>query len=150
MHVFCRTSKAVLLLGISDERGVKFYPCDPDGSLPGFIFEPKPQEAVTVQLMDLARTFVQGADLRNIDIIQNWSDTMSVDGEDVTVYLGTAEAPKDAIVVPHLTLPDLIRRTPQGKGRVILIKSMQVFSGALTQETKAVDFAEAIKHFDDN
>ena len=58
--------------------------------------------------------------------------------------LATGIADASRIKSPHLTLPDLIRRTPQGRGRVILIKSMQVFTGALTQETKAVDFAEAI------
>ena len=56
---------------------------------------------------------------------------MTVDGEEATVYLATGIADASRIKSPHLTLPDLIRRTPQGRGRVILIKSMQVFTGAL-------------------
>jgi hypothetical protein len=148
MHVFCRTARAVLLLGISDEHGVKRFPCNPDDTLPGVAFSPRLQEAINGQLMDLARTFVAG-ELKNLDIIQNYADVLTDAGEELTVYLGTGEAPKESIAHHHLTLPDLIRRTPQGKSRVILIKSMQVFSGALTQETKAVDFAEAIKHFDE-
>lgn len=148
MHVYCRTARAVLLLGISDEYGVKRFPCNADDILPGVAFSPRMQEAINGQLMELARTFVAGAP-KNLDIIQNYADVVTDGEEELTVYLGTCEAPKESITAHHLTLPDLIRRTPQGRSRVILIKSMQVFSGALSQETKAVDFAEAIKHFDE-
>ena len=100
-------------------------------------------------MIEFARSLVDG-ELADLDVIQNFSDAMTVDGEKATVYLATGIADASRIKSPHLTLPDhSFRRTPQGRGRVILIKSMQVFTGALTQETKAVDFAEAIKHFDD-
>lgn len=148
MHIFCRTEKAVLLLGISDDQGLKHFPCDQDSVLPGVLFSPRPQEAINVQLMDLARTFASQGQLTDLDIIQEYVDQTEIDGEDVTVYLGTAKAPVSAITSFHLTLPDLVRRTPQGRSRVVLIKSMQVFAGALTEQTKAVDFSEAIKHFD--
>ena len=59
---------------------------------------------------------------------------MAVDGEEATVYLATGIADASRIKSPHLTLPDLIRRTPQGRGRVILIKSMQVFASALIRD----------------
>lgn len=148
MHIFCRTERAVLLLGISDEQGIKHFPCDQDSDLPGILFTPRPQEAINVQLMDLARSCANAGQLTDIDIIQEYSDRTELDGEEITVYLGTAKAPVSAITSFHLTLPDLVRRTPQGRSRVVLIKSMQVFAGALTEQTKAVDFAEAIKHFD--
>ena len=66
---------------------------------------------------------------------------MTVDGEEATVYLATGIADASRIKSPHLTLPDHSQDAAR-TGRVILIKSMQVFTGALTQETKAVDFGK--------
>lgn len=147
MHIYCKTTRAVLLLGVSDEIGVKYFPHNPDDLFPGVVFAVRPLEAINVQLLNVASEFV-GKNVP-VEVIQEYSETLSSDAGEVTVYLATCSAPRSAIVGPTVHLPDLIRKTPTGRGRVILIKSMQIFSGALTQETKAVDFAEAIKHFED-
>ena len=68
-----------------------------------------------IQLIEFARSLVDG-ELADLDVIQNFSDAMTVDGEEATVYLATGIADASRIKSPHLTLPDLIRRTPQGRG----------------------------------
>ena len=90
MHIYCRTPRAILLLGISDESGVKRFPCDPSGTLPGLSFIPRPLEAINVQLIEFARSLVDG-ELADLDVIQNFSDA-TVDGEEATVYLATGIA----------------------------------------------------------
>lgn len=148
MHIYCKTNRAVLLLGVSGEHGVKYFPHNPDDLFPGVVFNVRPLESINVQLINFAAEFV-GKDVR-VEVIQEYSESMTYDGGEITVYLATCTAPRTAIAGPTVHLPDLIRKTPTGRGRVILIKSMQIFSGALTQETKAVDFADAIKHFENN
>ena len=149
MHIFCKTEHAVLLLGVSDDNKVKYFPHSLADVLPGIVFNVRPFEPINVQLQELAANFV-GNDIP-VDVIQDFSDAMplsSVPGSDATVYLATCSLPRAAIKGPTINLPDLIRKTPSGCGRVILIKAMQIFAGALTEQSKAVDFTEAIKHFD--
>jgi hypothetical protein len=148
VHIYCKTERAVLLLGVSDDNKVKYFPHSLDDVLPGIIFNVRPLESINVQLQELAATFV-GKDIA-VDVIQEFSDTMPLNGElgDATVYLATCSLPRAAIKGPTINLPDLIRKTPSGRGRVILIKAMQIFAGALTEQSKAVDFDQAIRHFD--
>ena len=56
-------------------------------TLPGLSFIPRPLEAINVQLIEFARSLVDG-ELADLDVIQNFSDAMTVDGEEATVYLG--------------------------------------------------------------
>ena len=54
----------------------------------GTIFYSRPLEAINVQLIEFARSLVDG-ELADLDVIQNFSDAMTVDGEEATVYLAT-------------------------------------------------------------
>jgi hypothetical protein len=149
MHIYCKTERAVLLLGVSDDNKVKYFPHSLDDVIPGIIFNVRPLESINVQLQELAATFV-GKDVP-VEVIQEYSDTMPVvggPGSEATVYLATCSHPRAAIKGATINLPDLIRKTPSGRGRVILIKAMQIFAGALTEQSKAVDFDQAIRHFD--
>ena len=149
MHIYCKTDRAVLLLGVSDNNKVKYFPHSLEDVLPGIVFNVRPGEPINVQLQELAATFV-GKDVP-IDVIQYFSDTLPLSGAsscEATVYLATCSLARAAIKGPTINLPDLIRKTPSGRGRVVLIKSMQIFAGALTEQSKAVDFNEAIRHFD--
>ena len=49
----------------------------------GTIFIPRPPEAINVQLIEFARPLVDG-ELADLDVIQNFSDAMTVDGEEAT------------------------------------------------------------------
>ena len=60
----------ILLLGISDERG-KALPMRSVRTLPGLCF-PRPLEAINVQLIEFARSLVDG-ELADLDVIQNFS-----------------------------------------------------------------------------
>jgi len=149
VHIYCKTERAILLLGVSDDNKVKYFPHSSEDQLPGILFDVRPLEPINVQLQELAATFV-GKET-SVDVVQDFTDTISIGSNpdtNATVYLATCSLPRQAINGPTINLPDLIRKTPSGRGRVILIKAMQIFAGALTEQSKAVDFDEAIRHFD--
>ena len=87
MHIYCRTPVRFSFSASVTRERVKRFPCDPSGTA-GLSFIPRPLEAINVQLIEFARSLVDG-ELADLDVIQNFSDAMTVDGEEATVYLAT-------------------------------------------------------------
>ncbi len=105
MHIFCKTEHAILLLGVSDDNKVKYFPHAPADVLPGIVFDVRSFEPINVQLQELAATFV-GKDIP-VDVIQDFSDTMplsSAPGSDATVYLATCSLSRSEINGPTINL----------------------------------------------
>ena len=77
MHIYCRTPRAILLLGISDERGKASHAIRPEPCRT--IFYSETARGDKCQLIEFARSLVDG-ELADLDVIQNFSDAMTVDG----------------------------------------------------------------------
>ena len=144
--IYCPTDTAVLVVGLRREDGLLLFPTDA-GDVPGIVRKINTSLPINPQLIDMAveRT---GMPRIEISVWQEFECTIVLpDGEPATVY--AARVIQTAHVIPDdvKTLPDILRGMPQNRNRVAYMKAMQVFSGALTESTKAVDLDEVHRHF---
>ena len=143
--IHCPTDTAVLLLALKREDGLLLVPTD-EGPIPGIVRQINPSLPINPQLLDMAfeRT---GIPRIEIAVWQEFQDTISMpDGGQATVYAARSLLlPKD-MPLDAKPLPEILRAMPPNRNRVAYMKVMQVFSGALEEQTKALDLEDVRRH----
>jgi hypothetical protein len=139
MHLYCPTDEAIFLLGCRDSRGVFRFPTNA-GALPGLHFKVRPLESINTQLVNTAGQHVSVEGLGGkITIEQNFSAPCQLpSGQLLTVYCGILNLRDDEISSSWLTMSDMIRGLMKDPNRVVYMKALQVFSGALESSVRAV------------
>lgn len=146
MQLFCKTARAVLLLGCEAEHGPMRFPSE-SSELPGLVVKVIPRAPITEQLIEKASGFLGSKDLsRHVAVNQDFSDTIRIGEEDITLYVGTIEAQHQTAQLTWNTMPTLLRAMPKDRRRLPYLKAWQVLTGALSENVKAVDLEDALKH----
>lgn len=143
--IHCPTDTAVLIVGMRREDGLLLFPTDA-GDIPGIVRKINTSLPINPQLIDMAAERT-GMPRIEISVWQEFECTIVLpDGEPATVY--AARVLQTAYTFPEdvKILPDILRGMPPNRNRVAYMKAMQVFSGALTESTKAIDLDEVHRH----
>ena len=143
--IHCPTDIAVLLVAVKREDGLLVLPTDA-GDVPGIICHVNPSLPINPQLLEAAalRTC-----LPKIEIViwqEFQCEIQMPNGEPATVYAARTIKTPDLIPGDAKPLPDLMRAMPPNRNRVAYMKAMQVLSGALEEQTKALDLDEVRRH----
>ena len=143
--IHCPTDVAVLLLAVKREDGLIMVPTS-SNVIPGIVRRVNPALPINPQLLDMAFEST-GIPRIEISIWQEFQDTIRLeDGEPATVYAARS------LIIPHhavdgvKSMPEILRAMPADRNRVAYMKALQVFSGALEEQTKALDLEEVRKH----
>ena len=146
MHIYSKTKRALLLLGVPSERGVLSFPSTvppKEGPHPGLLLDCDLQLPINPQLIDAAELYLQEEGLGiKMHIWQDYSDHLLLaSGEKVTVYIARLDRTiEDASSQGVMrTMPEWIRGLPKDRSRLLYVRALQVLSGGLTQETKVVE-----------
>jgi hypothetical protein len=134
-----------LLIAIKREDGLIMVPTDP-GTIPGIRKTINPSLPINPQLLDMAAERT-GLPAMEISIWQEFQDTVTLeDGQLATVYAAKTIKTPDSMPHDAITLPQILRSMPPNRNRVAYMKVLQVFSGALEEQTKALDLDEVRRH----
>jgi hypothetical protein len=145
--IHCPTDIAVLLVAVKREDGLIVIPSDP-GDVPGIICDVNPSLPINPQLIDAAagRTSLPKIE---IFIWQEFQCEIQMpNGMPATVYAARTLKTPDQIPEDARPLPDLMRSMPPNRNRVAYMKALQVFSGALEEQTKALDLDDVRRHIE--
>jgi hypothetical protein len=143
--IHCPTDIAVLLVAVKREDGLLVLPTD-GGDVPGIICQVNPSLPINPQLLDAAahRT---GLPKIEIAIWQEFQCEIQMpNGALATVYAARTIKTPNVVPTDAKPLPELMRSMPPNRNRVAYMKAMQVFSGALEEQTKALDLDEVRRH----
>lgn len=142
LPIYCKTERAVLVLGVFDERKVMYFVND-DLPSPGINLEisgtTPMNQLIAERIMD---QFGGSADF---NIYQEFQEVFAdEDGIETTLFLGelTTEGRVDS---EWPTMPEILRSMPKNKSRVAYLKAWQVLTGGLQLNTKAVEVSEVKK-----
>jgi len=155
MLVYCPTPQAVIMVTITGTDGV--VRClSGDLTQPGLIFEPKPLLPIVEQIMaQLRLTMGASSDSLRFQVRGDYADEFSLaNGSAATLYIATATLPAvnlaagalDGLPGSWMPIPELLRSMERTRQRLVYLRAWQVLLGALTDETKAVDLEEAMRH----
>jgi hypothetical protein len=143
--IHCPTDIAVLLIAVKREDGLLVIPSDA-GEVPGIICQVNTSLPINPQLLDAASKRT-GLPKMEVVIWQEFQCEIQMpNGEPATVYAARTIKTPDVIPADAKPLPDLMRAMPANRNRVAYMKAMQVFSGALEEQTKALDLDEVRRH----
>jgi hypothetical protein len=133
------------MLAIKRDDGLIVVPTKSD-LIPGIVKAINPSLPINPQLLDMAHERTGIARIE-IAIWQQFQDTIQLeDGTPATIYAAKS------LIIPHdqipeaKTMPEILRSMPANRNRVAYMKVLQVFSGALEEQTKALDLEEVRKH----
>jgi hypothetical protein len=143
--IHCPTDIAVLLLALKREDGLILIPTD-DGPIPGIVRRVNTTLPINPQLLDIAaeRTKIPRIE---ISIWQEFQDGILMpDGSRATVYAARSLIQPELIPQDARPLPDILRSMLPNRNRVAYMRALQVFSGALEEQTKALDLEEVRRH----
>lgn len=149
LHVHCKTSVAILLAAIPDERDLMHFPQSATSfaGLPGLTFDVSPGMPINIQLMEQLWAHL-GEKIKGVDIIQAFVDEVRLpDGRAATVYLATVNG-RRTLTSGAPTMPEILRQMPKDRNRLAYLKAWQVLTGSLTLNTKAVELEEIKKYLD--
>lgn len=149
LHVQCETPRAVFVLAVTCSDGILRFP--EDGSpWPGLGIKVNTLLGINAQLK--ARAVQALGDWgHRCDIWQEYSALLNRDGiEPTTLYVGRISPNEEELkTLPWQTwqtLPALIRTLPKDRNRLSYLKAWQVLSGALEENTKALDVDEVARY----
>jgi hypothetical protein len=143
--IHCPTNVAVLLVAVKRNDGLILVPSDP-GDIPGIIIAVDTCLPINPQLLAAAEKRT-GLGMSDLSIWQEFQTEVTLPSGDLaTVY--AAQTLRSPTVIPPdaRTLPELMRSMPANRNRVAYMKVLQVFSGALDEQTKALDLDEVKRH----
>ena len=143
--ILCPTDHAVLLIDLKREDGLIMVPTDP-GEIPGILRAINPSLPINPQLLNMAHERTGLPDIE-ISIWQEFQCVITLpSGDEATVYAARALKLPDAIPSDAKTMPEILRGMPANRNRVAYMKVLQVFSGALEEQTKALELDEVRRH----
>lgn len=143
--IHCPTNVAVLLVAIRRDDGLLVIPTD-SGDIPGIVRRINPSLPINPQLLAMAEERA-GVPQLEVFIWQEFACEINLtDGERATVYAARAIKTPDTVPTDAKPLPEILRGMPANRNRVAYMKAMQVFSGALEEQTKALDLEEVRRH----
>jgi hypothetical protein len=144
----CPTDHGIFLVAVTDEDGVLRFPSDfSHPFLYGLHIQVRPLLPVEPQLFDLARENI-GTDLGAfLRVYEDFSDQLALtEDAKTTLFVGRLAHPEFRAPKTWLSLPDILRSMGKDRRRVAYMRALQVLTGALSQETKAVDVEEVARH----
>ena len=143
--IHCPTDTAVLLVAIRREDGLLVIPTD-SGEIPGIVRTINSSLPINPQLLEIAEERT-GLPKIEIFIWQEFECQIQLpNGEPATIYAAKTIKTPDEIPADAKTLPEILRAMPANRNRVAYMKAMQVISGALEEQTKALDLEEVRRH----
>lgn len=143
--IHCPTDIAVLLVAVKRDDGLIVIPTDA-GDVPGIICNVDPSLPINPQLLDAASQRT-GLPKIEISVWQEFQCEIQMpEGLPATVYAARALKIPDSVPTDAKPLPELMRSMPPNRNRVAYMKALQVFSGALEEQTKALDLEEVRRH----
>ncbi len=147
MHIRCLTDMAVFLVGFKDRDGVLYFSKHQSG-LAGIHIRNKRLHLINDQIMDRMKAVLGELGLEGkVSIIQEFADALFFEsGESGTLYLGQFEGDVHTPDDNWIKIPDLLKSMPTDKNQVAYMRAFQVFAGGYSNDTKAVDLSDAIRH----
>jgi len=144
----CRTESAIFLVAVPDEDGVLRFPSDfSHPFLYGFHHLIKPLLPVEPQLIEVACQGIGQNYGAFMQVYEDFADQISLTGDtQVTLFVGRLAHPEFRAPKTWLSLPDILRSMGKDRRRVAYMRALQVLTGALSLETKAVDVEEVARH----
>jgi len=149
LHIQCSTPRAVLLIAVEGPRGLFRFPND-RGDWPGLGLQVDMLNSINEQLQRRAQEFF-GPWGSRCHIWQEYSALLDRDGSaPATLYVAKI-TPKDNELdertwAQWLTLPELVQTLPKDRNRLSYLKAWQILSGALEENTKALDVDEVARY----
>ncbi|MCX6118803.1 MAG: hypothetical protein NT027_14780 [Proteobacteria bacterium] len=155
LHLYCNTPYATVLIAVPVNEAPLKFPNDAS-FWPGIGFKVDPLLSINDQILLAIHKVLPSSGLK-VHIWQEYSDLLQREGVmDSTLYVARIDEPgSQQLDQPKpsfgetqtwSTLPDLIRTLPKDRNRLAYLKAWQVLSGALEENTKALDVAEVVKH----
>ena len=144
----CQTNQALLLVALADAEGVLRFPSDfSHETFYGLHVSIKPLLPVAAQILEAA-SHALGFDVsRTLDLCQEFADEIPLSHEmKATVFVGLVTHPEFKAPAQWLCLPDILRSMPRDRRRLPYLRALQILTGALSLNTKAVDLDEVAKH----
>jgi hypothetical protein len=146
MHIYCKTPKAIVLVGCESEEGPMRFPTE-GGELPGLHIDVDSSQPINEQLIKRVVAYLALPRLSgHVEINQDFSDVLDNQGVPTTLFLATIHARHASGKLEWPTMPTLLRGMPSDRRRLPYLKAWQVLTGALSANTKAIDLEEALKH----
>lgn len=144
----CRTESAVFLVAVPDEASVLRFPSDfSHAVLHGLHTQIKPLLPVGPQLMDVAIQGIGSNFGAYLQVFEDFSDQIPLTADvQTTLFVGRITHPEFRAPKTWLSLPDILRSMGKDRRRVAYMRALQVLTGALSLETKAVDVEEVARH----
>jgi len=139
MHIKCPTDKAILLVGIRDEKGILRFPTK-SSHLPGLFFDVDHDVPINLQIIQAAETFLGESNLGpDLGIFQSFRGDVKLENHGyASLYLAQLTHIKDVDPTTWSTMADLLRSMPANKNRVLYMLALQVFAGGLDQQDTLV------------
>ena len=144
----CQTDQALLLVALADAEGVLRFPSDfSHETFYGLHVNIKPLLPVAPQILEAASQAL-GFDVSlTMDLCQEFADEIPLSHETkTTVFVGLVTHPEFKAPTQWLCLPDMLRSMPKDRRRLPYLRALQILTGALSLNTKAVDLVEVAKH----
>ncbi|TWW12171.1 hypothetical protein E3A20_03230 [Planctomyces bekefii] len=149
-NIYCKTDRAILILGVPDDRGVLFFPSNRADELPGLHLDVKPLLPIFDQLTGLASAVLKQDVARSLHLFDEFADEIAINDSDKgTVFVGTLSQVTKPEGGPWAVMPAILRALPKTRVRLPYLRAWQILQGGLKLNTKAVDPAELAKYFDD-
>lgn len=151
LHIYCPTSKAIVLFAaqFGDQFGdtrlnpnIMRFPVN-NRRLPGLHLTAHPNEPINGRILE---EIAKSGSVTDIQIWQEFRGEFTCENEDYTLYVAKGQiSGLPALTEQWPTLPELLQAMPKDRIRLVYLKAWQVLTGALEQESKAIDIQEAIK-----
>ncbi len=146
MHIYASTSKIIVLVGFLDSNNTFLFPSQ-NVLFPGLHFENKALVPIYDQILNHIRRHcllnIQG---RDFELDPLFAQTLLVDNEEATLYLGVVRNLKEAQPRYLQTLPILLQGMRKDRSRLAYLKALQVLSGSREQNVRAIEIQESSAH----
>lgn len=131
----CTTPSALVFLAMKDPKGVMRFP---SGKLvPGILITIDPGKPINEVIYEGVESYL-GKKLNptQIDILQDFSEVVSVGGTDFTIYLAKTD---ELFSCATTTYSEILRSLPADRNRLVFLKAFQMFAGSHKETIKVLE-----------
>lgn len=131
IHIHCPTDKAIALVGFRSTNGLLIFPSNSE-ILPGIHFDCDSNLFINDQIKGIVEKLAGERLGIALEMIQDFAEPLPLeDGSEATLYLAVLNRSTGSISPDWRSLPELIRKMPKDKKRIVYIKAWQILSGGL-------------------
>ena len=137
--IYSKTPLNILLIGFLNEKGVYYFSSE-NQTFPGLHVKSSKRIPVTdIIIRKIEAQLNETIDRQKFSYWPQFHETLTVEGQEATLFLAKYEDPKLLTRLSWQTFPELIRNMPKSKNRLSYLKAWQILTGAWQEEIKVLE-----------